>query len=340
MGKLSEMFKMFKQDAHELGNADILAKMYPSTTMHDIHHEFFFNKKTSQEAASIFDNVLKHMPDVYHLALNHSAYVEENAQNKLLLHGILFNALFNVYLKHFKKCFDNVLLSDLPEPESENMCYSLSEKRPGTNRTIINFIDYNKLPKRYRCLFVQYDADHYTLNIPNAKMVIAYNKKIKSTIEKLLLRAKMLIPVIYKTNAAFPEANFGGMLQIYDKNPKSPAFMSDSTSAKRVSDEQLIAVRELHDIFVELAKYTFVIKTDNQDKARDVYDEYMRETNQKDTVLSAYRMNKHDKSYMEESMDEETKKFEQRKKSIEENYKDNRDKLLRALSGNISVRIK
>ncbi len=320
MAKILEAIKMFKQDMQELDNAEKLNQITPYITMCDIHHQFLYNKHYSNQTGVLFDQILEKEPYASKTALNYKAYTEENAQNKVLIHGVLFNSLFNVYLNHFKKGFDNVLLTNLPERESDDMCYFLSKERPGSNRTIIDFIEYEKLPKRYRCLFVQYDDDHYTLNIPHAEMMIAYNKKNKSKIEKLLLRAKMLIPVIYK------------------EQPLNSVV--DPTSAKRVSNEQLNTVRELHDIFVEIAKITFPVETDTNAKSRDVYNEYIHETNQKDTVLSACRMDKEDKQFRDNAINEERKNFISQKKAFKQQYKNNRATLLQSLAENISVRIK
>ena len=326
MSKILEAFRNFQKGVHEMENAESLKHMSPQTTIYDIEHQFSSKRKFDFRVLSVFDMTLKKQAYVYHAALNHRAYTDTNPQNQVLMHGILFDALLNMYLIHFKKCFDNILLSDFRDNNTIN------------KKVIIDFIEYNNLPKRYRGIFVQYDSDHYVLNVPYKNMVMTYNKKDKAKLKKLLLRAKMLIPVIYKTKKTVPDMDFGGMLQFYEHAmPESPAFVSDSADAKRVTDEQLKTIHELHDIFVEIAKITLPVETKVKTEACDVYYEYKREQEQKGAVLHTYNMSKDLKRVHQKGLANEAKAHKKKKQSMNESYKQSRIILLKTLLGTISV---
>ena len=111
MGKILDAFKKFKHDMHEVENAEKLNSMSPQITVYDMYHQFSsLDRQHGADAVRIFGQILERQPHIYHYALNNHAYSEENAQNRVLMHGILFKTLFNIYLNHFKKGFDNIFL--------------------------------------------------------------------------------------------------------------------------------------------------------------------------------------------------------------------------------------
>jgi hypothetical protein len=331
MGKILEAFRKFKHDVHELDNAEKLKTMLPSSTVYDMQHNFS-NRKKNGTCTDIFDKVLNNQPLIGDVSFVSGAYPSQNAQNQVLYHGIIFNALFNVYMRYVKKGFDSIPLSE-------------AQKATPNARIIIDFIEYDDLPKRYRDIFVQYDADHYMLNVTNSEMVIAYSNKNKQKLESLLLRAKMLIPVIYKHKSEIvwndePEAEnhnlwTGTKVQV-------PAFVKDSPFAKLVNDEQLATVRELHDIFVEISKITLPIATKRREDsaAFDKIAEIHKEYNQYDIFLRAQKQVKESKAQQITATKNAFKQFKSQKKQLAINYKQNRSYWLTKLANETSVRIK
>ncbi len=329
MSKILDAFRKFKQDMHEIENAEKLQSISPMTTVYDICHQFAYKHQNTPNSVSLFESVLKKQPHVYHTALNHQAYDSENAHNQLILHGVLFNALFNVYMSHFKKGFDNIFL----------LTGALGNKFD-ENRPMICFTEYAKLPKRYRDIFVRYNCDNYTLNAPYTDMIIKYNKKNKSKLEKLLLRAKMLIPVLYKEKNSHYKVPEDDRVYLLNEAIPEPAFVPDSASAKCITDEQLNTVKELHDIFVEIAKITTPIQTNVAPETRDVFLEFKKEMEQKDIFVKASDAVKHAKAHHEESLANAEHVFNQKKQAIDTNYKHMREDLFEMLSEQTSVRIK
>ena len=222
MSKILDAFRKFKQDMHEVENGEKLTTMSPQITVYDMYHQFSsLDKRHGADAVKIFGNILEKQPNIYHYALNNQAYSEENAQNRVLMHGILFKTLFNMYLNHFKKGFDNIFLE----------MDSLSDDCK-VERISLFYQQYYQLPKRYRGIFVQYDADSYVLNVPHADMIIGYNKKNAKKLEALLLRAKMLIPVIYKTKTKSSMGTTDLRRALKIATYEEPAFVSSLYSPR------------------------------------------------------------------------------------------------------------
>lgn len=269
---MKNFFKTLKENR----NGYEISNLFPYAIYYDMLHQFMIQSKSKETKKSYlkgiksFAVVLQKQPFVSE-AFNQYEYPHRNPQNQILCHAITYNAMFNVFMKYVKNGFDDILLSDIQQKNTNG-------------RTIIDFVTYNKLPKKYRGIFVKYDNDNYVLNVPFKGMVFAYNKKNKLKLEQLLKRAQVLLPVIYKEPS--PDVNFGGVLQLFD----GPAFVQNNTkSAYLVTSEQLKTVIELHDIFVEIAKITLPFTTvpSPQHNAYDILNEYIKSQRQINVVVDA-----------------------------------------------------
>lgn len=334
MGKILEAFRKFKHDVHEMDNAEKLKTMLPRTTVYDMGH-IFAHRTHNGAPASIFDKALEKQPYVYHTAFNSAEYTTENARNQVLFHGIMFKELFDVYTTYLKKPFDNCLLSPL----------FIDIKQNQDKRFLIDFIQYKQLPKRFRGIFVKYDEDNYILNIPNPVMTITYNKKDRQKLEKLLLRAKMLIPVIYKDVSSIiwddePDAEDHNLWT--GTKVRTPAFVKNSPSAKCVSDEQLATIRELHNIFIEIAKITLPVATKQKENsgALEILEELNKECYQREIFVRAQDEAKNLKADHDEIIKKSYKTFKKRKKQLKTNYREFRSDLLAMLAKETGVNIK
>lgn len=264
----------FLKTLHEINNADKLKNTFPHAVFHNMCHHFA-KQKTDQKQADIseFLLALEQKPFTRKI-FDYAKYTDLEPQKQILLHGIMFKNIYDVYLSHFKKSFDNVLLSN---------------DQDLTGRITIDFIEYNKLPKLYRGLFTEYDKDTYAINMPHKKLVITYNKKNRKKLEDLLLRAKMLIPVIYKED----------FYTIFDdKQNKS----QKSISKLFVKDEQLKTIKELNDIFIKISEITLPIAINQNQKsnAKNIYQEYIETQNRKNIFV---RMNNNCKKIHQEIID-------------------------------------
>lgn len=331
MSKILDLFKNLKQDMHETHNAEALKHILPETIVYDMMHHFSNNKKTESNTLKKFKELLLKQPYVYHAALNTVSYEHENSQNRVLLHGVLFKALFNLYINHLKKPLNSVLLSSL---------YNDSEQE----RTIIEFTEYNDMPKRYRGIFVPYDQDRYVLNVPHSEMIISCNKKNLKQLEKLLLRVNMLLPVVYKTKIEPDPTNWERLNNFESKQKKwsHPAFVESRFASSNITDEQLAVIRELHDIFVEIAKITYPVITKQREDsvAQGLFAEYQKELQQKDIFVRAQNEAKTLKANQEEVIKNAYKAFKNKKKQLKTNYKEFHSDLLNMLATETHTRIK
>ena len=271
----------------EKRNAEQVAKILPYSIYYDMEYHFARNKqpkgfqkqdKRYSMFASAFVNQL-----FVEQAINLEAYQKRNPLNQVLSHGIVYKALFDMYMRYTTKTFDTIYLL------MEQMNYK-------NDKVIISLSEYESLPKKYRDIFLKYKQAKYILNISYNDMVISYANKDKFKLEQLLNDARSFIPYIYREPE--PDIDFGGTLKIYEH----PNFYPDLAYAKRVSDTQLNAIRKLHDIFVEISKITLPCLTlterkqkirpnviERKDSARDIYNEYLQECAQKNVVYNAHQ---------------------------------------------------
>ena len=275
---------MFKK-RKERRNAEQVAKILPYSIYYDMEYHFARNKQPKgfqkqDKRYSIFANAFVNQPFVAQ-AINLEAYQKRNPLNQVLSHGIVYKALFDMYMRYTTKTFDTIYLL------MEQMNYK-------NDKVIISLSEYESLPKKYRDIFLKYKQDKYILNVSYNDMVISYANKDKPKLEQLLKRAQYLIPNIYRE--AEPDIDMGGILQIYEQ----PNFYPDLAYAKRVSDTQLNTIHELHDIFVEISQITLPCLTlkerkqkirpnviERKDSARDIYNEYLQECAQENVVYNA-----------------------------------------------------
>lgn len=267
--------RKFLKKIHEHENAQKLNTMQPHAIFYDICN-VFTKQKIRKGFINIVDfyTIIKKQPFIMK-AFSTQEYSDNLPQNKVLLHGIIYDALFNIYTSFLKKSFGNDLL---PEPN--------------TNQTIIDSDKYKDLPKSLRGIFVKYDNNNYILNAPDTDIVIAFNKKNKKQLEQLLLRAKKLIPVIYKTKTEQESNVWDNGTLIPGQKFTTPAFVwatKDSLSAKLVNDEQLNTINELHDIFMQIATIAYPISTkrNEQSVAKNIYDSYQKEAQKSNIFYTA-----------------------------------------------------
>ena len=281
----------------ERANANQIAEMRPYAIYHNMLYYIVRTKHGSKPFIddSNFSKKLLEQIWVEKALFCGNDYTEYSPKNQVLLHGIMYNSLYNTYASFLK-----------------------SSRRPDkNNQTIIDATEYNKIPKRYRSIFVKFDDNHYILNTANTTITVAYNK-----VEQLLNRAKALIPVIYKESAQ-PDENIGGILEIY----YSPAFVKDSFSANFVTDKEIDAIRKLHDIFVEISKITLPaidIKQNEHSVALDLYQEYK---NPRQKMPIDYLLEKHTTNE-EIQLEQERKKYEEKVQYIKQGYKDLRSETI------------
>lgn len=269
----------------EKANAKELSKIYPCSVCYDMIHNFVHAKKPhgylkQQDGDTYFVQAL-YKQHFVGMALNTTEYQMQLPQNQVLLHGIIYNALFNIYVKYAKKSFDSVHLV-LPQMQQDE------------GKTVLDWDEHNDLPRQYRDLFLKYYREHYVLNTNYGNMVMSYANKNKGKLEILLKRAQELIPAIYREPT--PNVDFGGAVQIYD----SPDFVGDSKDARRVTDRQLNTIRELHDIFVDISKISLPCPTlaprkqhvrpsiiATKESANVLYNKYLQEQAQQNIVYNA-----------------------------------------------------
>lgn len=257
MNKLSQIFQKWKDMSHQSKNAQELKRIVPVVTLYDMCHQFVMQENRQKKASTtaFFDTINKQtfVADKFFS----KCYSDDCPEKQVVRHGIVFNALFNMYMKYTTKSFENAILYD-------------SQINYLDDKITVSLQEYNKMPKCYRSAFVNFD-DCYVLNTSYNNLVITYNNKNKKKLEELLYRAKTLIPAIYQED------------KIANKT-------FDST--KPVSDEQLKIIRTLRDTFMEISKITFPIKTIKQSDsaALDIFKEYVKESNQKNIFMNTLKV--------------------------------------------------
>ena len=224
---------MFKK-IREFRNGQQMAVLRPSAVLFDMNHRFVMQQapESAKAAKTLFSRI-----SVNGANFN---YDYESPQNRVLRHGILYNTLLKIYIN----ALDTAVYDSLLQKDDKD------DKRPK-----IDFIEYNSLPECYQQAFVPYDDDYYVLNVNKTSndIVIKIDNKNKANVIKLLKRAKMLLPVIYKTETRAKSENPTETYEV-------PAFVTNPLSAYFVSDEQLKTISELHNVFTTLATMTMPVK--------------------------------------------------------------------------------
>ena len=239
MNKISQQIQKWKNFNHKIQNEQELKKIEPIVLVYDMCHQFVLQETDTKNAqtTAFFDTLYK-QPFVGNRFFS-QYYPESNPGQQVARHGIIFNALFNVYMQCTQKSFDNAILY-----------YSQMEHM--NDKIIIDSDEYNKIPKRYRDAFIHFD-DYYMLNCSyDNNVIITYSNKNKQKLEQLLYRANTLIPAVYQED------------KIHN-------------TGKTVSDQELKTIRILRDTFMEISKITFPVsakKLNNSSGAKQIYDEY------------------------------------------------------------------
>ena len=264
----------------ERNNAKKLAEIKPYAIYHDMVHYFSKNKKPHTvflDGSNVFTKSFLKQPVIEQI-FSHTEYTQQNPQTMVLWHGIIYKALFDMYMKYTNAPFDSYYLS---KEQFEHK----------SDRQKISIADYKKLPRKYRQLFtINKYTNTYVLNNYENDMQFVIKKSQKSDIEHLLTRARTLIPVVY--HEPIPDMDIGG-LKIFE----TPHIYD---SSYRVSNEQLNAVKELHDIFEQISKITFPCAVSQKHTA--IFDEYMKEHNQQDIVLQTYKAKRNAQKQMKHNM--------------------------------------
>ncbi len=211
-----------------------------------------------------------------------------NPQNKVLLNGIFFKNLFQEYLAHLAVNFDDLRIQTKTATKFSN---------------IISKDEYTKMPKHYRGIFMPYDSQHYALNNNYETLLctVFVKKQDKKELRKLLEYARILLPVVYKTqmrenipNLSEKQSEEMWLNRTIALTVTRPAFMSHySIKAQFVSDMQIDALQKLCDIFTKLDNLTqsheYGLNTKISSNALNLYSEYRNELSNKDRYLNAQK---------------------------------------------------
>ena len=215
------------------------------------------------------------------------AYRQLNPQNRMLTNGIFFKSLFDEYLAHLNINFDDIRL----QTKTAYTIYPMISKQ-----------EYDTMPKRYRGIFMPYDSQHYVLHSnliqPHATVIFVKQDK-KKELKELLESARILLPVIYKTQfrkhipqLTQEEYNKRWLNRTVASVCVEPAFVpQESISGQHISDQQIDALQRLCDIFTRIDDMTMSYKRDINSKIRSnafrIYEEHQNELTQKNRYLDA-----------------------------------------------------
>jgi Zn-finger nucleic acid-binding protein len=214
-------------------------------------------------------------------------YESLNPKNKVLANGIFFNNLFNAYM--------SILNADFKD-------LRLQTKTAFTDRVMISASEYKALPKQIRGLFMQYDYDNYVLHSNDEPhYVLSVKQKDKAELRSLLEKARILLPVIYKTkwreNApelTQEEHNKKWLNRTIGRHFTEPDIAPNSLRSRFVSDIEIDAIEKLRAIFVRLGEITTIHKCDQvcyekTPKDKKVAREEDREYIYKPTAATLYK---------------------------------------------------
>ena len=267
----------------ERNNAIKLEDMFPGAIIYDMHH-VFVEGKTDSEAHKIpsFTSYLSFQTSNW--VLSPSSYKYFNPQDQVLLHGLTYKTLVDIYKRYLELPFAKYDILEKPNP---NKIPTLTNE------------EYNNLPKRYRGAFRKYGSDTYILSESYKSMQIRVKKEDREKMVNLLKQAEMLVNVIYKEKTLTPDESIGGVMEIYYQEPVGPAFNKDSLKNYFVKNTQISIIETLHKIFIEIAKISLPCsiyipeqKTDNNGirsikGSRRIYEEYEKEKTRKNAYLDS-----------------------------------------------------
>lgn len=304
---------------HEIQNGEKMKEFLPSATFNNMLHSF---SKKNIKGMGIFENCLYQISDMKWR--NFDDYKQENPANQLLLHGMMYKALLDIYTKYLGINLDDPFLV----------------QRPSVKPIALSWDEYKKLQKKYRGIWKQTD-EGYVLNITKQPMVIVVQKQYKDKLKQLLKRADMLLPVIYKET--MPDIDIGGKLQLFEA-PTRPAFVSNSISANRVSDEQLKTINELYDIFMEISKITVPVRTRvsvcETSGALNIFNEYHDELTRKNIFVKTNDESKAVQAQKQIELQNAKRKYKKDTKNINAKYTHMHNEMIALLKLQTDVNIK
>lgn len=267
----------------ERNNAYKLEDMFPGAIIYDMQH-VFVEGKSDYEAHKIpsFTSYLSFQTSNW--ILSYSNYKYFNPQNQVLLHGLAYKTLVDIYKRYLELPFAK---------------YNILEKPNSNKIPMLSNEEYKNLPKRYRGAFRKYGSDSYILSESYKSMQIRTKKEDREKLVNLLSQAEFLLSLVYKEKQLTPDEDIGGCMQIYYKEPVEPAFNNGSLKNYFVTDEQIAVIKKLHEIFMNIAKISlpyaiYIPETKNGNNggrnikgSRRIYEEYEKETIRKNAYLDS-----------------------------------------------------
>ena len=301
----------------EMSNADKLKNMNPTDFVLEL-----------QNCAFIADTALKETQS----QITPDTYKTLNPRNQVLANGIFFKNMFHKYIEFLDIKLNDVQLQIISNETNDFPKISKEE--------------YNKMPKRYRGVFIPFDRGHYVLHTQDeVRPVVSTRKTDRQKLEFLLDYARKLIPVIYHTK-------WIDISTQHDlKDVKKPDFYAKhSLVAKFVSNRQLETVTKLRKIFMDIDDITriymkeiLINKYDNMSRhgAIDIYNEYQNEltnenryTNAQNAINNA-KAEKSGLEYLVQNAYQDDKKgLEILLKRAVKNYETDRNKIIASIKNN------
>ena len=301
----------------EMSNADKLKNMNPTDFILEL-----------QNCAFIADTALKETQS----QITPDTYKTLNPRNQVLANGIFFKNMFHKYIEFLDIKLNDVQLQIISNETNDFPKISKEE--------------YNKMPKRYRGVFIPFDRGHYVLHSQDeVRPVVSTRKTDRQKLEFLLDYARKLIPVIYQTKWI----DFSTQHDL--KDVKKPDFYDKhSLVAKFVSNRQLETVTKLRKIFMDIDDITriymkeiLINKYDNMSRhgAIDIYNEYQNELTNKNRYTNAQnainnaKAEKSGLEYLVQNAYQDDKKgLEILLKRAVKNYEIDRNKIIAGIKNN------
>ena len=209
---------------------------------------------------------------------DNKSFEKQNLHNRIISYRIFFNYLYWDYFERLTCKIQNRRLPssgyfhNYPWEDSSTSLFKRDE------RPYISDSAYEKMPKRYRGVFKQYNSIAYVLNTHAAPYkIFIVRPQNRPEMEALLLKMAEILDN--------KEGCLRGSRIVEDSSP----------DANKVTKEQIDAIKELRDICVKLNSITepgfkrsFAHAGENHKQrhgATDIYNEYMGELSQKNRYL-------------------------------------------------------
>lgn len=245
----------------EMSNADKLKNMNPTDFVLELQNCAFIAYTALKETQSQIT------PDTYQTL---------NPRNQVLANGIFFKNMFHKYIEFLDI---KLLFKELNDVQLQIISNETNDFPK------ISKEEYNKMPKRYRGVFIPFDKEHYVLHTQDEARPVVSTRKTDR------LKLEFLLAVIYSTK-------WIDISKQHDlKDVKKPDFYNKhSLVAKFVTNNQLETITKLRKIFMEIDDITriymkeiLINKYDNMYRhgAIDIYNEYQNELTNKNRYTNA-----------------------------------------------------